>query len=62
VLGIGALLPWNVFLTAFEYWTFVFPTFHSFEFAISLAYNYPNLIVIKKERKKERKKEKTQTL
>ena len=45
MLGVGILFPWNCFLTASTYFAGIYTGF-AFEFAISLAYNYPNLVVL----------------
>mmetsp|Transcript_14691 Transcript_14691/g.46099 ORF Transcript_14691/g.46099 Transcript_14691/m.46099 type:complete len:526 (-) Transcript_14691:133-1710(-) len=44
-LGVGVLLPWNTFLTAFDFFSNAFPHV-PFEFVVSLAYNYPSIIVL----------------
>ena len=44
-LGVGVLLPWNTFLTAFDFFSNAFPHV-PFEFVVSLAYNYPSIVVL----------------
>ena len=41
LLGTGVLLPWNAFLTAYDYFAHYYPDF-PFEFVLGLVYNYPN--------------------
>ncbi|KAL6046313.1 Equilibrative nucleoside transporter 1 [Balamuthia mandrillaris] len=43
LLGVGALFPWNAFLTAIDYFSDLYDDF-PFAFALALAYNYPSVI------------------
>eukprot|EP01105_Mastigella_eilhardi_P005377 TRINITY_DN17110_c0_g1_i1.p1 TRINITY_DN17110_c0_g1~~TRINITY_DN17110_c0_g1_i1.p1 ORF type:complete len:490 (-),score=147.55 TRINITY_DN17110_c0_g1_i1:35-1480(-) len=45
VLGTGVLLPWNAFLTAYDFFDHFYPDF-PFEVVLPLAYNYPNVVTV----------------
>lgn len=44
-LGAGFLFPWNAFITAVDYFAFLYPEAHV-DFAFGVAYMLPNLIVL----------------
>lgn len=45
LLGIGLLLPWNAYITADDYYELLWPG-QSFEFWLSIAYNYPGILML----------------
>ncbi|ELR21496.1 Solute carrier family 29 (nucleoside transporters), member 1, putative [Acanthamoeba castellanii str. Neff] len=45
LLGVGLLFPWNALLTAADYFATLYPKF-AFSFALSLAYNWPSVIML----------------
>jgi equilibrative nucleoside transporter 1/2/3 len=45
LLGVGLLFPWNALLTAADYFATLYPNF-AFSFALSLAFNWPSVIML----------------
>jgi hypothetical protein len=59
MLGVGVLFPWDAFITAYDYFSYLYPDF-PFEFALSIglicslvsscnmftAYNLPSIVIL----------------
>ena len=45
IFGAGAMLPWFSLVAAYDYFHYLWPNFH-WEFAMGLAYYYPNILTV----------------